>query len=218
MEQQLAILMSDLTGYTAMTETHGPASAADLIDQYMDIVSRSLYGSSQLHERTGDAVMVVAHNPDDLMETARLILHHTAPLHNFLQVHGGIHYGPVLMRKNAYFGSAINITARIAAKADPGSFWCSAQMVAALQHPVAWLLKPKGKHMFKNVGGALELWELAHQQLDFFIDPVCRMMIHDLASAVTHSDHPQLFFCSHSCMDTFLKTQPFASELAQDEH
>lgn len=199
-----------------MTETHGPTSAADIIDKYMDIVSSCLYGSSRLHERTGDAVMVVAENPDELMETARLILQHTAPVHHFLQVHGGIHYGSVLKRGNGYFGSAINVTARIAAKADPGSFWCSADMAAMLQNPAAWLLKPKGKHSFKNVAGELELWELTHNQPRFFIDPVCKMMIHDPAAAVPHPAQQQLFFCSHYCLETYLKSQPEPSGVKEE--
>lgn len=207
MEQPLAILMSDLTGYTAMTETHGPSSAADLIDKYMDIVSACLHGSSRLHERTGDAVMVVAESPDDLMETARLILLHTTAVPHFLQVHGGIHYGPVLKRGSSYFGSAVNVTARIAAKAEPGSFWISSDMAAVLQEPATWFLQPKGKHSFKNVGGEIELLALTHSHPGFLIDPVCKMMIHDQGSSVPHPDHPHILFCSSYCLETYRKSE-----------
>ena len=42
MEENLAILMADLSGYTALTETHGAVSAANLIDRYVEIVEKCL--------------------------------------------------------------------------------------------------------------------------------------------------------------------------------
>jgi len=44
MEQDIAILIADLSGYTALTETHGASSAADLVDKYVEIVNNSLAG------------------------------------------------------------------------------------------------------------------------------------------------------------------------------
>src|SRR6478672_10774878 len=117
MEENIAILMADLSGYTALTETHGAISAADLIDKYIQIVEDCLVGDSHLKERTGDQVMIVSASPDCLLSTAVTIMKNTSQEENFLQVHGGLHYGNVLKRNNSYFGSAINLTARIAAKA-----------------------------------------------------------------------------------------------------
>jgi adenylate cyclase len=37
MEKSVAILMAALSGYTALTETHGAVSSADLIDKYIHI-------------------------------------------------------------------------------------------------------------------------------------------------------------------------------------
>jgi class 3 adenylate cyclase len=48
MEENIAIMMADLSGYTALTETHGPSSAADLIDKYMEIVETCLVGRQQI--------------------------------------------------------------------------------------------------------------------------------------------------------------------------
>jgi class 3 adenylate cyclase len=35
MEEDIAILMADLSGYTALTETHGPHGAADIVEKYI---------------------------------------------------------------------------------------------------------------------------------------------------------------------------------------
>ena len=44
MEKNIAILMADLSGYTALTETHGSVAAADIIDRYIAIVENCLVG------------------------------------------------------------------------------------------------------------------------------------------------------------------------------
>src|SRR5215203_5945586 len=108
----MAILMADLSGYTALTETHGASSAADIIDKYLNIVDDCLVGESRLHERTGDEVMIISPTADDLLATALSILYKCLKEHHFLLLHGGMHYGEILMRNNSYFGTAINFTSR----------------------------------------------------------------------------------------------------------
>src|SRR5687768_17497212 len=110
MEENVAMLIADLSGYSALTETHGPVSAADLIDKYLDIVTNSLDRDSKIHERTGDEIMIVSKSPDSLLGTAFRIIRDTSGEDNFLQVHGGLHIGKLLKRNNFYFGSAINMT------------------------------------------------------------------------------------------------------------
>lgn len=206
MEENIAILMADLSGYTALTETHGAASAANLIDRYIEIVEKCLVGDSSLKERTGDEVMIVSASPDHLLSTAVLIMKNTSAEENFLQVHGGLHYGNVLTRNNSFFGSAVNLTARIAAKASPGTFWCSGDFIDALDDKSAVKFHSKEKHSFKNVKERKELAEVLNTDINsFFIDPVCRMLIVDKAKAIPHSEKPHLFFCSQACHDIFSK-------------
>ncbi|KIC91658.1 hypothetical protein [Flavihumibacter sp. ZG627] len=49
MEKNIAIVMAALSGYTALTETHGSATAANLIDQFIQIVERCLVGDTRIH-------------------------------------------------------------------------------------------------------------------------------------------------------------------------
>ncbi len=208
MEENICILMSDLSGYTALTETHGAHSAADLIDKYVEIVLNCLVGDSHLQERTGDEVMIVSSTPDSLLATAVRIMNTTSNEHHFLQVHGGIHYGKVLKRGNSYFGSAINLTSRIAAKAVPGTFWCSRQFVDSLSDQCQIKLQAMGQHHFKNISGSMELYELKSETNNsVYIDSVCRMLILDTAQAIRHPTKEDIFFCSPACLDIYLKDQ-----------
>lgn len=204
MEENLSILMADLSGYTALTETHGAVSAADLIDKYVAIVENSLVGDCVLKERRGDEVLIVSQSADYLLSTALCILKNTSTEDNFLQVHGGLHYGKVFRRNDSYFGSAINLAARITSKANPGSFWCSKDFVNALTDKSLFNLQPKGMHRFKNVNEEHELVELANTADNAFaIDPVCRMMIVEKSIAFQHPEKNHIFFCSQTCLDIY---------------
>src|SRR3954469_16109047 len=204
MEENIALLMADLTGYTALTETHGATSAADLIDMYIEIVEDCLGGDCKLEGRTGDQVMIVSASPDFLLSTAVMIVKNTSKKENFLQVHGGLHYGNILKRNNSYFGATINLTARIAAKASPGTFWCSGDFINVLTDKSTFKLEPKGKHSFKNIKEEIEIAEVLNADANpFTVDPVCRMLILDKTIAIQHPERVDHFFCSQACLDIF---------------
>ncbi len=202
--QHIAILMADLSGYSALTETHGALSAADLIDKFVAIVNDCLVGDSKLTERVGDEVMIISSSPDYLLSTAALIIQHTSKEDKFLRVHGGLHYGEVLQRNNSFFGSTINLTSRIAKKASPGSFWCSDEFEQALTDKSMFTLTPKGKHRFKNITEEKGIAELAAQsQHAVFVDPICQMLILNRATAIQHPGTEELYFCSPQCLDIY---------------
>ena len=204
MEENIAILMADLSGYTALTETHGSVSAADLIDKYVSIAENCLVGDCRLHERVGDEIIIVSASPDHLMATALMIGSYTSNEENFLQVHGGLHYGKVLMRGNSYFGSTINLTSRIAAKAKAGTFLCSDEYVNALTDRSAFSLTSKGHHSFKNVDKEKEVFEVDIEiKSGFYVDPVCRMLILDHQHAICHPNENGTYFCSSQCLELY---------------
>ena len=215
MEISRALLMADLSGYTALTDTHGAFTAADLIDRYVEIVTASLVGSSVLQERSGDAVLVIADTADDLLATAVMMLQAADDEHNFLQLHGGLHYGHLLERKGAYFGTAINLTARIAARAHSGSFWCSSSFARALSANSLCHLQSKGKFSFKNLDEETELFELVcPNRRSYHVDPVCRMLLQDESKTVRHPSIEQLYFCSNGCLEKYMS----AGKVAGNNH
>ncbi len=205
MEKDIAILIADLSGYTSLTDTHGAIAAADLIEKYIEILEKSLVGTSKFHQRTGDEVLVVSSSADDLLGTAIALIKNASSEHEFLQVHGGLHYGKILKRKEDYFGNTINLTSRIAAKASPGTIWCSEDFVKALMNVSDTVFAEKGKHSFKNLPLQTEVFEVIINHGEaLYIDPVCRMLIRDKTTALPHPENQEIYFCSDSCLNTHL--------------
>jgi class 3 adenylate cyclase len=205
MEQDIAILIADLSGYTALTETHGASSAADLIDKYVEIVNNSLVGESHLHERVGDEVMIVSNSPDNLLATAVVLLQRVFGEHNFLHVHGALHYGKILKRNNGLFGSALNLASRIASKAPAGVFLCSKDFLNAVSDKNHYSFRSVGTYNFKNVSEDSEIFEIAVDKPEsLFIDPVCRMLLNEPGKRISHPNQTDLFFCSANCLEIFM--------------
>jgi class 3 adenylate cyclase len=208
MEQNIAILIADLSGYTALTETHGASSAADLIDKYIEIVNNSLVGESRLHERVGDEVMIVSDSPDHLLSTAVVLLQNVFLEYNFLQIHGALHYGKILKRNNSFFGSTLNLASRIASHAKPGFFLCSADFLNAMTDKNSYSFTSIGKYNFKNVIEEKEVFEMIFDRPEsLYIDPVCRMLLTEPEKRVSHPIRSDLFFCSTNCLEIFTERQ-----------
>lgn len=214
MEKNVAILMADLSGYTALTETHGSVSAADLIDKYIRIAENCLAGDSKLHQRTGDEIMFIADSPDFLLATALKLASATASEENFLQVHGGLHYGKVLKRGGNYFGSALNLVSRIAANADAGTFCCSDEFVNSITDKSVCTFKSKGNYPFKNISGEKEVFEVSIEKTKTnYIDPVCRMLILNPQNAIHHPGENELYFCSAQCFKLYSENSRFVQTM-----
>lgn len=206
MEKNIAILMADLSGYSALTETHGATSAADLIDKYIRIAENCLVGDSKMHQRTGDEIMFVSDYPDFLLATALNLEANTTNEENFLQIHGGLHFGKVLNRADSYFGSTVNLASRIAAKALAGTFWCSDDFVKSLTNKSICAFKSKGSHLFKNINGQKEIYEVSIEKTTTtLVDPICRMLIVNPQYAIHHPNENELYFCSTQCLEEYNK-------------
>lgn len=208
METNIAIMMADLSGYTAMTEIHGANSAVSLIDKYLAIVKKSLVGSSRLHERVGDEMIIVADTAEDLAYTATFLFEHAYEEKQFLPLHAGIHYGPIIKKDGDYYGTTINTAARITSVAEKGKIVCSAEFLKQLPDGHPYVVKNKGIHTFKNLMQQVELFEMSccieYLSRKYVIDPVCHMLIKTPATAVQlEHEGETYYFCSGKCLEMY---------------
>jgi adenylate cyclase len=206
MEKEIAILMADLTGYTAMTDVHGGASAAKVVKKYMQIVDAALYGKTKLVQRIGDQVVMIAKDPNDLLETAKNLDSLTREEHHFLSIHAGLHFGKILIEDNNLFGSTINIAARIMNVACRGQILCSSAFFDHLPAS-SKQFRSIGIHKLKNLISDIELFEIIHQSgSEVYIDPVCHMQINNTNQSPSSKFKGSTFyFCSEHCQTLFLK-------------
>ena len=205
MEENIAIMMADLAGYTALTETHGSLSAAETVEKYLQIVQESIVGDCWLHEQTGDEVMVISPSADHLLATAKNIVRASISEDNFLMVHGGLHFGKAIKRNSRYFGTTVNVAARITSLARSGTVLSTRDFLDALDQKNRLQFEAMGKKNFKNLREPIEVFELASvNNPHHTIDPVCKMLIRKKETAVAHPYNHQLHFCNVTCRDIYM--------------
>ena len=111
---RLAIAFIDLAGYTRLTEEAGEEHAVDLVERFVESVEQTLPEDARIVKTIGDAVMVVGGDAAAMAEWAVGFqeLYVERPLPRV-----GIHYGAVLYRDGDYYGRAVNLAARVGARA-----------------------------------------------------------------------------------------------------
>jgi adenylate cyclase len=111
---RVAIAFADLAGYTRLTEEAGEATALDTVERFVEGVEVTLPDDARIIKTIGDAVMIVGSDPVGLTEWAVgfQALQSERPLPRI-----GIHQGSVLYRDGDYYGRAVNLAARVGARA-----------------------------------------------------------------------------------------------------
>jgi class 3 adenylate cyclase len=205
-EVDVVFLIADLAGYTALTEAHGGTQAARVIGRYVELTEDALRPGVNLVERVGDELLIVGSEPPAVLETAIGLrdLIDAEPM--FPGVRMGIHGGRVLRNDGRYYGTALNLTARLAAHARPGQLLCSDAMAAVCEArgiPCRGL----GPVRFRNLPLAVAVFEVAMshpRDADSAIDPVCRMHVSaTTAPARLPYGGAIHLFCSFDCARAF---------------
>ena len=115
-----AIGFLDLSGFTALTQAHGDDQAAKLAVRLYDLVQETATArGGRAVKFLGDGVMLHFREPSDAVAAA-LDLVDAIPDAGLPQARVGITAGPVVFRDGDYFGSAVNIAARMTDYARPG--------------------------------------------------------------------------------------------------
>jgi adenylate cyclase len=115
-----AIGFLDLSGFTALTQAHGDDQAAKLAVRLYDLVQETATArGGRAVKFLGDGVMLHFREPSDAVAAA-LDLVDAIPDAGLPQARVGITAGAVVFRDGDYFGSAVNIAARMTDYARPG--------------------------------------------------------------------------------------------------
>jgi class 3 adenylate cyclase len=204
--QQHTFVLADLAGYTALTEAHGDERAADAAAGFVRAVRELLadYDAEEV-KAIGDALLLRLPSARDALELARRLVCEVGTTHAALGVRVGGHTGTAVQRDGDWFGSAVNLAARIADRANAGEVLLSGSVLAAAGRDVD--ARSHGSAVLKNVRQPVELYALAlegHIALTLAVDPVCHMAL-DPARAFAQEIHDGTahFFCSAECAEAF---------------
>ena len=204
----------DIAGYTALTDSHGELAAADLVDDFNELIRTSVAPFGQIHELVGDCAFLVFPNPLAAKNALCTLYKSIADRRDFPIVRAGLHHGPALLRGNRYFGSTVNTAARVAAQASGGEILCTrqiAEMLADAEVP-DFDVEHQGAVALRNLPEPVDLYAIVLSGVtrEYAIDPVCKMQVDTRrAAGDLHFNNKTYWFCSLSCVERFVQ-QPSA--------
>jgi len=202
-------LFADLAGYTALTEAHGDDEAADLAGTFCGAVRELLpeYDAEDI-KAIGDELMVRGRNAAKAIRLALRIVHEVGARHGFPAVRVGMHTGPAVERSGDWYGTTVNVAARVSTLASGGEVLLTAATRTAAGDLDGVELHSRGEVALKNIVEPVAIYTALrsgrHDAADLPVDPVCRMAVDPPHSAGTLvHDGAEYHFCSLRCVRAF---------------
>jgi adenylate cyclase len=111
-------VFADLVGYTALTEACGDETAARVAREFR----RTISGLSRQHgawqvKSMGDGAMIWSPDAAQAVALAARLVEEVGIRSDLLPVRVGVHTGPVVMLGGDWYGSSVNVAARLAGEA-----------------------------------------------------------------------------------------------------
>ncbi len=202
----MIFVIADLAGYTALTEAHGGEGAAATVARYRELADGALVAGARVVEQVGDEILIVADDARVAVTTAVRLRAAVDDEPRFPGVRIGIHGGPVVERNGHYFGAALNLAARLVARARADEILCSAVVAEACGALAGVTLRVLGPQRLKNVPAPVEVFavEAEPSPRGSAVDPVCRMRVDPGAAAASVGVGDTVHvFCSLDCARAF---------------
>jgi adenylate cyclase len=115
---RVAIAFADLAGYTRLTEEAGEEQAVDVVERFVAGVESTLPDDARVVKTIGDEVMIVGSDAGALVDWA--VGYQRLAADERPRPRIGLHAGAALYRDGDYYGRAVNLAARVAARSAGG--------------------------------------------------------------------------------------------------
>jgi adenylate cyclase len=203
-------VFADIAGYTALTEAHGDADAAELAATFCRQISEvAAARGGEVIKTIGDAVMVRHGDPSEAVRLGLTAAHDVMAGHGFPAVRVGMHHGPAIAREGDWFGATVNLAARVAAVAAGGEVLVTDAVRDGALGLEGVEFQSRGHHRMRNVAVPIPLFAAVPDDRTgeaHHIDPVCRMLVAEGREAGTLRHRDALYrFCSLDCARQFLR-------------
>jgi len=162
------IFFADVCQSTVLYDRLGDEEAADLMMRCLEQTATHISDNhGRLIETRGDEVLCLFDDAGDALQAAREI-HELVRQDQHLASYAmafriGIHHGPLIESGGNLYGDAVNVAARLAAKAKADQTVLSGEVLARFPDQLENQVRPLGAASVRGKRGTRELFELLNQ-------------------------------------------------------
>jgi adenylate cyclase len=117
----VTIGFADLVGFTSLGEALPPEDVEKLSQHLVDLTREVAVGPVRFIKSIGDEVMLVSPDPAPLLDAVLELVDATDGDDGFPRLRAGLATGMAVSREGDWFGSPVNLAARVTGAARPGS-------------------------------------------------------------------------------------------------
>lgn len=206
---KVTVLFVDLVRFTSLTSVHGDQAAADAAATLYEITRDVLGENGQLIKTLGDGVLLTTSSPETGLRCAADIIEQLHEHSTGLDARCGADHGTVITQSGDVFGSSVNLAARAATRAEPGTI-AATRIVALAASGIELSATPLGPQELKGFLDPIELFQInpCEHPARTATDPVCGMRLnYDQAIAPHQLDGRTIGFCSNRCAEIYRSAQ-----------
>jgi adenylate cyclase len=154
----VTFLFCDLKDFTAFADSEGDIAAVMAIDRFGDTVIRERGAEFRFMKALGDGFMLAYGDAGPAVGAgARIIEAMQVP--HLPRVHASVHRGVAILREGDYFGSAVNLAARLLNAAGRDELMATDAVVESCGEEFRW--EPRGKRRIRGVSEPVAVHRLA---------------------------------------------------------
>jgi adenylate cyclase len=157
---EVTFLFCDLKDFTAFADSHGDAAAVGAIDQFAETVTRERGSEFRFTKALGDGFMLAYGEPAPAVRAGdRIIKAMRVP--RMPRVHASAHRGVAIVREGDYFGTSVNLAARLLNAAGGDELIATDRVVEPTSEEFRW--EPIGQRRVRGVAELVDVYRLAEQ-------------------------------------------------------
>jgi class 3 adenylate cyclase len=133
---------ADLSGFTKLSQQLTLAELSQVLTSFEETATETIRArGGRIVKFLGDAVMWVSAEPEKLAAIATDLVTHPRAVMAGIDVRAGLAYGKLLAQDGDYFGTPVNLAARLVGVAEPGQVLAAGELLDALG--TRWLAVPE---------------------------------------------------------------------------
>jgi adenylate cyclase len=156
--QPVVVGFVDIVGFTRLGEEVPPHELGAVVHRFESLVDDTVRAPARLVKTIGDAAMVVAPQPEPVLDAVLALVEHAQEDDERLLLRAGVASGDALPRAGDWYGRPVNLASRLTSFARRGSVVASRDIREAAASDYAW--STVGRRRFKGVNGEVEVFRV----------------------------------------------------------